>query len=146
MGEHTEWFSRAKNSDDQSHKIFNNNSLPLGLLSYTNIDRTSQQCHWGFYLGYAGLPGGTGLMMGFLGLNFAFEEIGVRKLIGEVLEFNKVSRSFHHTLGFTEVDTMFKHILKSDIYVDVIRFEILKENWLNLRAEIEVKLRSKSRG
>lgn len=140
MDEHQAWFNRVKQSQSAIHKIFQFQGCPVGMVSFTNIDRHNNRCYWGFYLGEEALPRRTGLVMGFLGVKYAFEELGIRKLCGEVFAFNTSSIGFHKKLGFSEEGRFAQHILKNGNYEDIIAFALFKEDWLRKGFEMEKEL------
>lgn len=129
LQEHLAWYDKVKNSENDIYKIFEKNGRPLGLVCFNQIDKLNGKCSWGFYLGERNLPKGTGMILGLLGLRYAFEEIQVRRLRSEVLAFNTASYNFHRKLGFNENGRLQKHIFKSGKYEDVICFEMLNDNW-----------------
>ncbi|OEF98875.1 UDP-4-amino-4,6-dideoxy-N-acetyl-beta-L-altrosamine N-acetyltransferase [Vulcanibacillus modesticaldus] len=129
MNEHRKWFEKIKQDQSSSFNIFEIQGTPVGVVHFYNIDRRNNKCMWGFYIGKEDLPRGSGLIMGYFGLRFAFEELGIRKISGEALAFNKASINFHKKLGFLEEGRFLKHILKNNKYEDVVSFAIFKEDW-----------------
>lgn len=137
MEEHKSWFQRIKSSPEHCYKIFEKNAKPLGLVYFTEIDRDNLVCDWGFYLGVASLPKGTGLVMGFLGIDFAFNRLGLQKLHGEVLAFNIPSIKFHERLGFVLEYKLLKQIYRNGKYEDVFCFELKNIQWEKICTEIQ---------
>lgn len=135
--EHQIWFDKVNQSKSDIYKIFEFQGRPLGLVCFTNIDRKNNRCHWGFYLGEENLPKGTGLLMGYLGVKYAFEDLGIRKLCSEVFAFNISSIKFHKKLGFKEEGFFSKHVFKSGNYEDVILFALFDEDWSKNRLNLE---------
>lgn len=137
--EHIAWFNRVcKNPLGKSiYKLFEYLGSPVGLVSFTDIQKRNNKCFWGFYLGLEDLPKGTGSVMGFIGLEYAFEELSIRKVIGEVLRSNKASFQFHRKLGFSQEGILRKSVLKDNIYEDVYVLGLLKQEWLNNKSKLE---------
>ncbi|MCD5406412.1 MAG: UDP-4-amino-4,6-dideoxy-N-acetyl-beta-L-altrosamine N-acetyltransferase [Desulfotomaculum sp.] len=135
--EHRAWFERNKQSEDAVSMIFEFKEKPVGLVYFTNIDKICNRCLWGFYLGEEDLPPGTGAIMGFLGLEYAFEKLGFRKLCGEAFAFNISSTKFHKKLGFIEEGCLAKHVLKNNVYEDIILMAMFKEDWLKVKPKYE---------
>jgi RimJ/RimL family protein N-acetyltransferase len=113
---------------------------PAGLVYFTDIDSRNRHCTWGFYIGVEGLPRGTGKLMGFLGVEYAFKTLGVRKLCGESLGFNKKSIDFHVKLGFKQEGCLKDHVIKDGKCVDVILFSLFDKDWESRKDNIEQEL------
>ncbi len=136
MDEHLAWYSRLHQEKNDVCLIFEWQCNPVGVMNFVDYDPEHHTCHWGFYLGSELLPGGMGTAMGCLGLEYAFEKIGVDCLIGEVLTFNKGSIRFHNRLGFRNGRTV-KKSRGSEFYEDAVIFSLLKSDWLAIRDELE---------
>jgi UDP-4-amino-4,6-dideoxy-N-acetyl-beta-L-altrosamine N-acetyltransferase len=130
MEEHNAWFEGVKGRNNSIYLVFELHNRPVGLVYFTGIDLANSRSHWGFYLGEEGLPPGTGKAMGKLGLEYAFENLQIRKLCGEAIAFNEASIRFHRKLGFIEEAHFVKHILKNGVHEDVISFALFKDDWL----------------
>ncbi len=136
--EHRTWFDCVTQDDSAIYLLFEYRQRPTGLVYFTDIDRENGKCMWGFYLGDPDAPLGSGTVMGYLSLNRIFEHAKLRKVCGEVLDFNRASRGFFLRLGFVEEGHLRKHILKNDRYVDVIQFGLFADEWRNShRAAVE---------
>lgn len=132
--EHQAWFTRIQASS--AYQICEFQATPVGLVSFTQIEFQHQRCFWGFYLGETDLPKGTGTAMGFLGLDYAFETLHIRKLCSEVLAFNAASISLHQKLGFQQEGHFISHVLKNGAYQDVLFFTLFRDHWLHTRTEL----------
>jgi len=136
MEEHIDWFKRVKGHKNMTSLIFEYNGTPVGVINFSGIDKISRLCSWGFYLGEENLPTGTGLVMGYLGLEYAFYNLGVDEVYGEVLNTNTPSIFFHGKLGFVGKEYLPKHIFKSGKREDVISFILTKDAWDNIKNNI----------
>ncbi|MEB3102220.1 UDP-2,4-diacetamido-2,4,6-trideoxy-beta-L-altropyranose hydrolase [Ferviditalea candida] len=134
--EHKEWFQKINNDPAVACMLYEIKGVPAGVIHYTNIDRRNQKCEWGFYLGDPDLPKGTGIIMGYLGVEYAFENMGIRKLYGEAFAFNRASIKFHRKLGFVQEGRLTKHIRKNGQYEDVLLFGLQHEKWLSFKAQL----------
>jgi UDP-4-amino-4,6-dideoxy-N-acetyl-beta-L-altrosamine N-acetyltransferase len=135
--EHKAWFDLLKMHKDNKYLVFEREDKPFGLVYFTDIDEKNRRCYWGFYVGEKDSPKGTGTAMGLMGIEYAFETLGIRKIIGEVFVFNKASFSFFNRLGFKEEGQLKKHALKDGKYEDVIIFALFKEDWLTFKKDLE---------
>jgi UDP-4-amino-4,6-dideoxy-N-acetyl-beta-L-altrosamine N-acetyltransferase len=136
MDEHLAWYSRLQQEKNDVCLIFEWQDNPVGVMNFVDYDLEHHTCHWGFYLGLESLPRGMGAVMGYLGLEYAFEKIGVDCLIGEVLTFNRASISFHNRLGFQN-NGMVKKSRGPGLYEEVILFSLPKSDWLAIRSELK---------
>ncbi|WP_173918942.1 UDP-4-amino-4,6-dideoxy-N-acetyl-beta-L-altrosamine N-acetyltransferase [Halobacillus sp. Marseille-Q1614] len=137
--EHEQWFSSLDKNKDLFF-IFEYQQSPVGVV-YFKMESLRNPfgmrkgrglgtlCYWGFYLGEANVPKGTGTYMGVSGLDLAFEHLGIRKLYAEVIALNERSIRFHQRLGFKEEGVLKQHHLKNNQYVDVISYAIFKDQW-----------------
>ena len=78
--------------------------------------------------------------MGLLALDYAFGELGLRKVIGESFVSNKASVRYHQRLGFREVEEERRRVKKGGETLDVMRLELTAERWQDLRPSLEQRL------
>ena len=143
MEEHRAWFGRVKDGLTALHFIFEHQGQPVGVAYFNQINRTHGTCTWGFYLGEADLPRGSGMILGYLALNHIFGAECLRKVSGEVFDFNEASQRFFQRLGFTEEGRRKRHAFKDEKYIDVIIFALFAEEWANsCRPAVEQILRN----
>jgi RimJ/RimL family protein N-acetyltransferase len=146
MEEHQRWFA-GLNASSRISLIFELNNCPVGVVNVTDIDKEDNKCSWGFYLGERDLPKGAGLLMGYHGLQFIFEKLGIRKLCSKSFAFNESSIKYHKKLGFGEEGLLLRDSKKNDEFEDVVVFALFKNQWEQQREEIEnILLESKKRG
>jgi UDP-4-amino-4,6-dideoxy-N-acetyl-beta-L-altrosamine N-acetyltransferase len=138
--EHAKWWA-GLNWDRHVPLIFEYRGRPVGVVNVTQIDWQSGTCEWGFYLGEENMPRGTGRLMGYEGLRFIFEVMGLRKINSEVLTSNKKSLDYHYSLGFVIEGTLHDQIKLADRYVGLVLMASFKNRWLLtkpvLRASVE---------
>ena len=127
--EHQAWYKKVENDDTKIYLIFQHKNQPAGLVNFTEIDRVNSNCKWGFYLGASNIPRGSGTVMGYYAMNYIFGQMGMRKVSGEILDFNEPSRKFFSRLGFVEEGIKRRHILRNDKYIDVYLFSLLADEW-----------------
>ncbi|GLI38490.1 UDP-4-amino-4,6-dideoxy-N-acetyl-beta-L-altrosamine N-acetyltransferase [Geobacter hydrogenophilus] len=127
--EHAAWFERLGTNDTARTLIFEVDGRPLGVVNVTSIDRRNGTCHWGFYIGEADAPRGSGTALGYLGLDHIFGTLGIRKVIGEAFAFNEASIAFHRRLGFSQEGHFVQHVLKNGSYHDILSFALFREQW-----------------
>lgn len=137
LDEHQNWFNSIKNNPKVSYHICTYQGNPIGLICFTEIDSDNEKCSWGFYLGETNAPFGSGLVMEFIALEYAFDELKIRKLCCEVLSFNQKVIKLHKKFGFEQEGYFTAHVQKNNQYEDVIFLSLFKEKWLTLREQLQ---------
>ena len=137
--EHRRWFERVRNADETACYVLEVRDRPVGVVTVSRIDRRNGVCHWGFYVGDAEAPRGTGAALGFLGLEMLFETMSFRKVCGEVLGSNAASLRFHERYGFVEEGRFARHVRKGGRYEDVIALALFREQWVAEKPSLERK-------
>ncbi|MCY7918169.1 UDP-4-amino-4,6-dideoxy-N-acetyl-beta-L-altrosamine N-acetyltransferase [Bacillus vallismortis] len=128
--QHHQWFKNLNSSKTEHYFIFTIDQTDTGFVSFKDVDHHNHHCYWGFYIGEAQSPKGSGSVMGFLALEWAFQQLEVEKVYGEVLSNNEKSLSYHQSLGFRKEGHFRNHIVRKNKYLDVIRYGLLKEEWI----------------
>jgi len=137
--EHLRWFERLRSERQAFSLIFEISGKAVGVVNVSRVDRVNNTCHWGFYIGETDVPRGCGTILGFLGLEYFFETLNIRKVIGEAFLFNKASISFHEKLGFSREGHFRRHVLKNGDYQDILAFALFADQWPTLKPELERK-------
>lgn len=127
--DHYAWFSRVRDNQAFRYFIVELRQRPIGVVSFTDIDRIHNKCNWGFYLGETDVPRGSGTALGILGLTEAFEYLNIRKVCAEVFAFNEASLRFHSRLGFAQEGYLSRHVWKNDKYEDIVLFACFNDQW-----------------
>jgi UDP-4-amino-4,6-dideoxy-N-acetyl-beta-L-altrosamine N-acetyltransferase len=136
LDQHYKWFESLQLNTNKETYLFYLNGIPKGIINL-NIDIVNAKCDWGFYLGEESVPKGTGSLMGYLAIKHAFEKLNVRKITGEVFDFNKKSQLFHKNLGFEQEGIFKSHIRKKDFYHDIYVYSLFKDTWEYSRLKTE---------
>jgi UDP-4-amino-4,6-dideoxy-N-acetyl-beta-L-altrosamine N-acetyltransferase len=100
--EHSEWFARAVAGTERRRFVYECGGVPLGFVTYRDIDQAAGTCEWGFYVGEEWAPRGSGGRLGILALDKAFDEFALELVRAEVLADNAASLAFHARMGFRE--------------------------------------------
>ncbi|MFJ7838518.1 UDP-4-amino-4,6-dideoxy-N-acetyl-beta-L-altrosamine N-acetyltransferase [Lysinibacillus sphaericus] len=131
MENQKKWFEVINNSQTSIHWVIEYNQDNIGLISLTSIDWHNKRAYWNFYLGeedYTMLAG----FIGFYMYNYAFKELGLEKLMGEVMDINEGVQKLHLRQGAREVGILEKHIIKNDTWHDIHLFEMTSERWKSI--------------
>lgn len=134
---HVNWFQNALLNDQIYIKILYYDNVPYGVANFRIIDAESKTGEWGFYIGEKEAPKGIGTVLAYSILQFLFEEVMIRKVCAEVIDYNERSLHFHKKVGFTQDGLLRKHILKNGEYCDIYLFSIFKDEWLKMKSELE---------
>ncbi|MBW1650873.1 MAG: UDP-4-amino-4,6-dideoxy-N-acetyl-beta-L-altrosamine N-acetyltransferase [Deltaproteobacteria bacterium] len=126
--EHYIWYEKIKNDSTTKVFTFNFKNVPIGVISFYNIDTIHKTTYWGFYSGDTSKKG-RGTLMERYAINFAFDVLNVEKLCGEVLSNNLHVVSFHRKYGF-EIEGIFRkqHYYLGE-FLDIYRVALFKRNW-----------------
>jgi len=135
--EHKAWYERLQEVMEDIYLVFEYKNIPIGLVYFTDIDNYNGTSFWGFYIGDCSAPRVSGAIMGFLGAEYAFSKINIRKLCGETFASNEGGKNFHIRLGFKEEGYFVKHVFKKEKYENVFRFALFSDEWHEKREYIK---------
>jgi len=129
MDNQVRWFQRVSRDETSRYWVIALQGKLVGLVSLNEIDRTNMRCSWAFYIGE---PEGRliGGMLAPYVYFYAFEVLGLNKVVGEVLEGNDNVRKMHLIQGCREVGVYRGHIFKNGHFFDVYLYEYLRQDWL----------------
>ena len=117
--EHNKWFKKMFNDPSINLLIFEKNHKPMGFIQINS--KIPSYTTWGFYLAPES-PKGTGAQLGANALEYAFKNLKIDRIHGEVIKSNTQSIAFHKKLGF-ELD---------DKYDDVYIFRLNIFDWKDI--------------
>ena len=129
--EHRTWFERLSRNEKYALLLVEEAGHPVGSTIFSRIEKNSA-AEWSFYSAPGNSPG-SGTRICTATLDYAFQVLRVRKVIGKVLDFNFASLRLHRKLGFSE-----KKILNQYVQIDgsahsLIYFEVLHADWLTAK-------------
>jgi len=127
--EHEDWWRVASADASKRLLILEHQGTPIGHVNFVQIHEVNRTAYWGFYLGEADAPRGSGAAMEFLALEYACQEIGLRKLLCEVLSFNTGVIRMHEKFGFVQEGVFIRQVLKNEDFVDVVSMALFCEQW-----------------
>ena len=122
------WLEKIRADENGRYYLMEYRDELIGFISLTDIQWAHKRATWNFYIGnmkYA-------MLAGFLGAyiyNYAFNELGLEKLNGEVMDTNEGVRKLHIKQGAREVGMLEQHIYKNGVWHDVYMFEMTKKHW-----------------
>ncbi len=109
--EHAAWWQRTQHDPTREVLVYVRHDVPSGVVSFFDIDRTTPSAataSWGYYLDNEGLGRHGELLPAWIEIQrqakrYAFDELDLATLDGEVLESNEAVRRFNRRNGFAEV-------------------------------------------
>ena len=138
INEHLQWIGRLKT--DTRQIVFGIvdacGNRPLGVISLSAIDFVNRRSDWGFYLAPAERGFGLGTVVKTHFLKFAFENLGLEKLNGTVLEGNQRVVHFYQKFGCKEEGFREAEILRNEKRVGVHLLGLEKEAWVQNHAAL----------
>lgn len=96
--EHRAWYKLASDDPSKHLMIFEANGLAVGFVNFTQA-AVGNIAEWGFYTSETA-PKGYGQILCRTALAYGFLNIGLHKIYGRVLEYNRPSLKLHERLGF----------------------------------------------
>ena len=132
MENQRKWFEAINNCQTSMYWVMEFKGELIGLISLTSIDLYNKRAYWNFYVGeekYNMLAGFIGIYM----YNFAFNELGFEKLLGEVMDNNEGVQKLHLRQGARKVGVLEKHILKNDNWYSIHLFEMTAQHWKTIK-------------
>jgi UDP-4-amino-4,6-dideoxy-N-acetyl-beta-L-altrosamine N-acetyltransferase len=126
--EHKKWIEKAISDNTMDYHIFEYQGKPIGLIGFYDIDARGL-CSWGFYLGEADAPKGSGKAMWFLALEHIFDRRNISKLCSEVMLFNELVVALHKKFGFVQEALYKNHCVKDGQSQDVVALALFKNEW-----------------
>lgn len=124
------WFERISQDPTQKYWVVYKNDDALGLVSLYSMKPQFKTCYWAYYIGNTEKSGaGIGAKIEFKLLNIVFDELAYNKLLCEVFTFNETVIKLHEKFGFRREGYFRQHILKDNIFHDVVSLALLKSEW-----------------
>lgn len=106
--EHDAWWQRTRIDPSRQVLLYVRHDVPSGVVTFFDLDAAARSAWWGYYLDNDGLSARGELLPAWIEIQrqakrFAFDELDLETLDGEVLEANEAVRRFNRRNGFEEV-------------------------------------------
>lgn len=136
MEDERAWLSRISKSTGQDVTVAlvdrKNNTL-IGSMGLHKIDHRNGTAVTGALIGNKKYWGkGYGSEAKMLLLEFAFNELNLRKVYSYVLEYNARSLAYAHKCGYVEEARLPKHYYRKGQYWDQVILAVYREHWEEL--------------
>lgn len=131
--EHCRWFEKISQEPVKRHFVFEYQDRPVGYIGYNDFDEQTKTCTPGMYLGdRKAAPADAGLYLSYMSWKYAFEELGMEKLISEIFPRNKKALVMDD-LGERGNERSYYYIEKSGKKELVQRTEFTREEYFRER-------------
>lgn len=142
LDEHQRWFDEFRCDPDTRGRIILHDGAPVGLLTLRGIGGCDRLAYWGWYIGETAARGrGIGRAAQALGLDLAFGDLGLNKVMAEVLADNETALKAQASAGFRREGYLRRHTLKDGGFRDVVLLALLQSEWMERREAFMESLR-----
>ena len=125
------WYEKISLDNSQYFFIAENNNESFGVLNIQNIKFKHRTATVGWYFIKEKNVSSLIIQSVMLLLDYAFDELNIRKIYSDVLETNNSALSFNSKIGFEVEGIRKKHIFHNGKYIDLILVGMFHENYLN---------------
>ncbi|MGX5805255.1 UDP-4-amino-4,6-dideoxy-N-acetyl-beta-L-altrosamine N-acetyltransferase [Bradyrhizobium sp. Arg314] len=129
LDEHRNWFARSSREETRRLLVVLDGEVPIGFVQFDNVADAGAS-NWGFYADPQATKG-TGKMLGFAALNYAFDELKLHKVCGQAVDFNTASIALHERLGFSQEGILREQQRIDGVYRSLVCFGLLKSECNN---------------
>lgn len=123
------WLAAMDQRADYRHFLILSHGLPIGYLSYGEIDWHNRHCVPGFYVGVKDKRTAAATYLHWYIMDYAFYRLDMNKVISWVLDTNPRMIRNLRLLKEREVGVLRQHVRKADGWHDVHVFELLRADW-----------------
>jgi UDP-4-amino-4,6-dideoxy-N-acetyl-beta-L-altrosamine N-acetyltransferase len=126
--EHARWWAAVQEDNTRRVLVYERKDVPSGVVTFFDIDPEARSAWWGFYLDIDGLTERGELLPVWVSIEreavrFAFDELGLEVLEGEVLASNQAVRNMNRRHRFTETGSELREVDGESVEVVHMRLE-----------------------
>lgn len=126
--EHATWWDAIKQDPSRRLLIYERHDIPCGVVNIFDHDAENRSAWWGFYLDVEGLSERGQLLQAWVAIEreairYAFGDLELDELQGEVLASNQAVRNMNGRHGFVETGTSEREV--EGQRVDVVHVRLL---------------------
>jgi len=108
-------------------------STPVGLLGFSDIERTAGVATISYWIHPDHWGTGYGTEAVELFVEYGFEQLGLHKVVAEVIDFNEVSKHLLEKIGFVEEGRQREQDFVDGEYHDCVLYGLLASEWRDQR-------------
>jgi UDP-4-amino-4,6-dideoxy-N-acetyl-beta-L-altrosamine N-acetyltransferase len=127
LQQHQQWFENVNNTSEFSLLILELDGKPAGFVNIKQISE-GKIADWSFYAAPDSKKG-TGYVLCKMAVDYAFKELKMEKLNGQVISFNERSIAVHKRLGFKQEGVLRSNYFRNNNYYDVYLLGMTVEEW-----------------
>jgi UDP-4-amino-4,6-dideoxy-N-acetyl-beta-L-altrosamine N-acetyltransferase len=127
--EHYSWWERVRGHPDMRYLIAEDWGKMKGVVSFSSINHYHGTGSWAFYIGVSERRRGMGSLLEFIALDYAFRDIGLRKLCCEVLSNNPAVVKLHQRFGFQIEGSLRAQFVRDDQLLDLVQLAMFRVEW-----------------
>tara|TARA_R110001583_G_scaffold169781_2_gene322996 strand:- start:12464 stop:13009 length:546 start_codon:yes stop_codon:yes gene_type:complete len=140
LSEHKLWFKKLVDDKSRLYFVASVNDVPCGVIGFTEINLVKGIASWAFYTDPLALRG-SGTLMEFYAIDYAFNNLNLHKLKCEVLGFNKSVIKLHTKFGFIIEGDHRDAYFNDGRYHNIVHLGLLSTEWTDQRVIMMDKLR-----
>jgi RimJ/RimL family protein N-acetyltransferase len=129
--EHAGWWAKTRIDPSRRVLIYERSGLAAGVVNFFDLDLDRTTGAWGFFLDADGLAERGETLPAWIEVMkeataYAFDELGLNELTGEVLEHNTAVRQMNRRFRFTEGEPELRYADGREL--TVLPIKLLKDN------------------
>lgn len=121
------WFENISKNENYRYWVIYYQDQPIGVINLSELDFKNKRCNAGYYIGEQQFNHLGGMVLPYL-YNHVFNELGLKKIYGEVVNGNKILK-LHLLHGYKHIGTYTEHINIENKFHDVHIVELLASEW-----------------
>lgn len=138
--EHKSWFDSLAGNKTKAYFIAVIDGVESGVLGFSNINSVKGIATWAFFTSPTAKRG-SGSLMEFYALDYAFNKLSLHKLKCEVLSFNQAVVKMHCKFGFIVEGQHRDAFFDGSKYHDIVHLGVFSSEWSEMRPLMQKKLR-----
>ena len=140
FAEHKRWFHSLAGDNSKAYFVAVIDGVECGVIGFSEINSVQGVAAWSFYTSPNALRG-SGSLMEYYALDYAFNNLLLHKLRCEVLSFNKAVVKLHTKFGFLVEGQHRDAFFDGTKYHDIYHLGIFSNEWSEQRLIMQKKLR-----
>lgn len=129
LSKQQKWISDGYNNASYYHWIIMFADRPIGFLNFYKYDLKKKELYWGYYIGDHVTSASYGPFIPIYFYNFAFENLGVEKILNESFYSNTRVIGLHLLHGYHFMPQGDYVISKKGKEILLIKMSLLKKDW-----------------
>lgn len=134
--DHSRWYASLKGNPLQKCWMFEYQGRAIGVVTIKNVDLAQDVWIWGCYLGPMKACPNAGTIMGYCAQEHFFEQMKVKKVIGEAVAANVRSLEFNARIGF-DTEKRFMKANSRGEPIEAVLLVLTQEQWLKRKDRVQ---------